>query len=168
MDEVGLLLLKEIEDDEDELWLLMQRRKLQLRHRAYVTTTSLLRPSGSPWSQLYEYGDDSSLINLTSLNFSSFNKLLSVFRRYYDFTWNSAVGGRPGSLKTKHEVLGLVLMYYSATIEYESLCGHFGLPPSTLARTLRKAEYALLSTLKSIPEAWILWPSFDQQKSIRI
>jgi len=48
MDEVGLLLLKEIEDDEDELWLLMQRRKLQLRHRAYVTTTSLLRPSGLP------------------------------------------------------------------------------------------------------------------------
>ena len=59
MDEVGLLLLKEIEDDADELWLLMQRKKLQLRHRAYVTITSLLRPSGSPWSQLYEHGDDS-------------------------------------------------------------------------------------------------------------
>ena len=129
----------------------MQRRKLQLRHRAYVTTTSLLRPSGSPWSQLYEYGDDSSLINLTSLDFNSFNKLLAVFRRHYDFTWNSVLGGRPGSLKTKHEVIGLVLMFYSATIEYKSLCGHFGIPPSTLARTLRKARYALLSTLKSVP-----------------
>ena len=82
MDEVGLLLLKEIEDDEDELWLLMQRRKLQLRHRAYVTATSLLIPSGSSWSQLYEYGDDSSLINLTSFDFNSFNKLLSVFKRH--------------------------------------------------------------------------------------
>ena len=113
-----------------------------------MTTTSLLRPSGSPWSQLYEYGDDSSLINLTSLDFNSFNKLLSVFKRHYDFTWNSAVGGRPGSLKTKHEVL-------TATIEHKSLCGHFGIPPSSLAITLKKAV-TLLTTLKSVPEAWIL------------
>ena len=55
-------------------------------------------------------------------------------------------------------------MYYSATLEYKSLCGHFGIPPSTLARVLRKAENALLTTLKSVPEAWILWSSFDQQK----
>ena len=89
MDEVGALLLKEIEDDEDELWLLMQRRILQLRHRAYLTCSGLLRPKGSPWCQLYDNGDDGSFINLTSLDRSSFQKLLCVFLRCYEFSWKS-------------------------------------------------------------------------------
>ena len=72
MDAVGALLLMEIEDDEDELWLLMQRRILQLRSRSYVTTSGLLKPTGSPWCKLYEYGDDMHFINLTSLNRTSF------------------------------------------------------------------------------------------------
>jgi hypothetical protein len=86
MDEVGALLLKEIEDEEEELWLLMQRRILQLRHRAYLTSSGLLRP---PWCQLYDNGDDGSFINLTSLDRSSFQKLLSVFLRCYEFSWKS-------------------------------------------------------------------------------
>ena len=129
MDEVGALLLKEIEDDEEELWLLMQRRILQLRSRSYVTTSGLLKPTGSPWCQLYEYGDDMHFINLTSLDRTSFQKLLDVFKRFYDFSWRSKNVGRPGALKTKHEVLGLILMLYTATIEYKSLSGHFGIPP---------------------------------------
>ena len=55
-------------------------------------------------------------------------------------------------------------MFYTATIEYKSLCGHFGIPPSTLSRTLRKAEAALLLTLKRIPEALIVWPSMNLQR----
>ena len=62
MNVVGLLLLKEIEDDEDDLWLLMQRCRLQIRHRARISSYSLLGPYGSPWRQLYEYGDDGSFI----------------------------------------------------------------------------------------------------------
>ena len=46
MDAVGALLLMKIEDEEDELWLLMQRRILQLRSRSYVTTSGLLTPTG--------------------------------------------------------------------------------------------------------------------------
>ena len=164
MDEVGALLLKEIQDDEDELWLLMQRRILQLRFRSYVTSAGLLKPQGSPWCKLYDHGDDYHFINMTSLDRNSFHKLLDVFKRYYDFSWKSKKVGRPGSLKTKHEVLGLVLMFYTATIECKSLCGHFGIPPTTLSRTLRKAETALLLTLKSIPEALIKWPSLELQR----
>jgi hypothetical protein len=103
-------------------------------------------------------------INLTSYDRTSFEKLLNVFKRYYDFSWRSKNVGRPGALKTKHEVLGLILMFYTATIEYKSLCGHFGIPPPTLSRTLRKAEAALLLTLKRIPEALIVWPSMDLQR----
>ena len=55
MDIVGALLLKEIQDEEDEIWFLIQRRILQLRSRSYVTTSGLLNPSGSPWCKLYEY-----------------------------------------------------------------------------------------------------------------
>jgi hypothetical protein len=164
MDAVGALLLMEIEDDEDELWLLMQRRILQLRSRSYVTASGLLKPIGSPWCKLYEFDDDTHFINLTSLDRTSFQKLLDVFKRYYDFSWRSKNVGRPGTLKTKHEVLGLILMFYTATIEYKSLCGHFGIPPSTLSRTLRKAEAALLLTLKRIPEALIVCPSMNLQR----
>ena len=89
MDEVGVLLLKEIEDDEDELWLLMQRRILQLRFRSYVTSSGLLRPQGSPWCKLYDHGDDLHFIKLLSLDRNSFHKLLDVFKRYYDFSWKS-------------------------------------------------------------------------------
>ena len=39
MDIVGALLLKEIQDEEDEIWFLIQRRILQLRSRSYVTTS---------------------------------------------------------------------------------------------------------------------------------
>ena len=83
--------------------------------------------------------------NLTSLDRTSFQKLLDVFKRFYDsFSWRSKNVGRPGASKTKHEVLGLILMFYTAIIEYKSLCGHFGIPPPTLSRTLRKAEHLYL------------------------
>ena len=47
-------------------------------------------------------------------------------------------------------------MFYTGVVEYKSLCGHFGIPPSTLSRILRKAEVALLETVKEIPDARIL------------
>ena len=65
MDAVKALLLMETEDEEDELWLLIQRRILQLRSRSYVITSGLLKPTGSPLCQLYEYGD-THFVNLTS------------------------------------------------------------------------------------------------------
>ncbi len=86
MDEVGALLLKEIQDDEDELWLLMQRRILQLRFRSYMTSAGLL-PQGL-LCKLYDHGDDFHFINMTSLDRNSFHKLLDVFKRYYDFNGN--------------------------------------------------------------------------------
>ena len=134
--------------DEDDLWLLMQGRRVQIRHRARISSSSLLGPYGSPWRQLYEYGDDGSFIQ----------------KKFYHFNWHSGNGGRPSSLKTKNEVLGLILMFYTGVVEYKSLCGHFGIPPSTILRILRKAEVALLETVKQIPDARILWPTQDLQR----
>ncbi|ETP24167.1 hypothetical protein F441_02788 [Phytophthora nicotianae CJ01A1] len=42
----------------------------------------------------------------------------------------------------------------------------FGLPPSTLARTLRKAEKALAAALKGYPPARIAWPSAPEQAEL--
>ena len=69
---------------------------------------------------------------------------MNVFKRFYHFNWHSGNGGRPSSLKTKNEVLGLILMFYTGVVEYKSLCGHFGIPPSTLSRILRKAEVVII------------------------
>ena len=75
--------------------------------------------------ETYEYGDDGSFIQLTLLDHASFNNLLAVFKRFYHFNWHSGNGGGLSSLKTKNEVLGLVLMFFTSVIEYKSLYGHW-------------------------------------------
>mmetsp|Transcript_6396 Transcript_6396/g.9647 ORF Transcript_6396/g.9647 Transcript_6396/m.9647 type:complete len:250 (+) Transcript_6396:412-1161(+) len=48
-------------------------------------------------------------------------------------------------------------------MSYKSLCLMFGIVPSSLSRHLRKAEEALLATLKTLREAEFRWPSFKMQ-----
>ncbi|CAM9978462.1 unnamed protein product [Ectocarpus fasciculatus] len=44
-----------------------------------------------------------------------------------------------------------------------TLCTSFGVPPSTLSRTLKKAEEAFQITLRQLPEAAIKWPTVKEQ-----
>ena len=49
-------------------------------------------------------------------------------------------------------------------MHYSHLGPLFGLPPSTLSRTLEKAEKALTLVLKELPEGRFLWPTFEEQR----
>ncbi|KAF1789177.1 hypothetical protein GQ600_18239 [Phytophthora cactorum] len=55
--------------------------------------------------------------------------------------------GRPPKLRYHHQALGLILCFYVGSMENGTLCMLFGVPPSTLSRTLRKAEEALSRSL---------------------
>lgn len=140
----------------------MCRRKLQIRTRNYVTKACLGIPQASAWMELYEFGDDGNFIALTSLSRQSFERLLERFRRFYPLPRLNR--GRPRALQTHHQVLGLVLQFYTASIEYKNLCQIFCIPPATLCRILRKAEESLYQTLRHYPDARFKWPTLEQQE----
>lgn len=92
----------------------------------------------------------------------AFSQLLSRFARFYQIAPASS-RGRPPKLRYHHQVLGLVLCFYVGSMENSTLCMLFGVPPSTLARILRRAEEALAATLGDYKPARISWPSPARQ-----
>lgn len=146
------------------LTLLLVKRKIQTRTRNYLTSYCLVQPHQSEWQVLYKHGSDESLINAISLSRASFEHLLVAFSRYY--ITKSSVGkrGRLSKFMDKSTVLGLLLTFYTDCMGTKTLCRMFGAPPSTINRTLIKAEKALLRALKAEPLAAIKWPTLEQQR----
>ncbi|KAE9043155.1 hypothetical protein PR002_g3492 [Phytophthora rubi] len=71
--------------------------------------------------------------------------------------------GRPPKLRYLHQVLSLILTLYAGSMEQSSLCILFGVPPSMLSRTLRRAEEALSQALNGYAPDRISWPSPSRQ-----
>jgi hypothetical protein len=90
-----------------------------------------------------------------------------VFEVFYKADAGVWIPGGPGRPPAFHNdaayALGLVLSFYKKSLELDSLCQLFGLPPSTCCRVLERAEIALAKTLDVLPESQINWPSFEQQ-----
>ena len=84
---------------------------------------------------------------------------MNVFRLHY----KRSRRGRPQKLVENHQVLGMILQFYTALVEDKNLCQIFGIPPSTLSRTRKKAESALRDTLAQVPDAEIKWPTLEEQ-----
>ncbi|KAE9275252.1 hypothetical protein PF001_g26673 [Phytophthora fragariae] len=114
---------------------------------------------------VYKYGSDVNFLNTTSLTRSAFNQLLRRFSRFY-YIPRHMTRGRPTKLKHHHQVLGLVLCFYVGSMEQSSLCMLFGAPPSTLSRTLARAEGALAQALSGYASARISWPSPARQAEL--
>ncbi|ETN02259.1 hypothetical protein PPTG_16507 [Phytophthora nicotianae INRA-310] len=142
--------------------LLSKAWRIAMRSRHYLTTKCLDPPSESAWMILYKYGNDVNFLNATSLTRPTFNQLLRRFSRFYFIPRHNA-RGRPPKLRHHHQVLGLLLSFYVGSMEQTTLCLVFGVPPSTLSRTLRRGERALASTLKGYAPARISWPSPSRQ-----
>jgi hypothetical protein len=88
----------------------------------------------------------------------AFHQLLRRFARFY-YIPRARSRGRPPKLRYHHQVLGMLLSFYVGSMELGSLCMLFGVPPSTLSRSLRRAEDALSKTLSNYAPARISWPS---------
>jgi hypothetical protein len=112
---------------------------------------------------MYRVGSDSDFITAISLTRSSFENQLSSFKRYYTFNSGPSKRGRPPGVKDHHCVLSLLLHTYCSPVDNKTWSEMFGIAPATLSRTLVKAEIALLTTLNSMREARIEWPSLDDQ-----
>ncbi|KAE9098266.1 hypothetical protein PF007_g16322 [Phytophthora fragariae] len=136
--------------------------RIAMKSRHYLTAQSLDPPSNSAWMSLYKAGNGINFINATSLTRPAFHQLLKRFSSFYDIP-GAGARGRPPKLRHHHQVLGLVLCFYVGSMENSTLCMVFGVPPSTLSRTLRRAEDALSQTLQGYPPSRISFPSPAQQ-----
>ncbi|ETP23156.1 hypothetical protein F441_03681 [Phytophthora nicotianae CJ01A1] len=138
------------------------KRELKTRHR--LTAACLGVPHLSAWSLLYKYGTDENLLNVTTLTRSAFNELLARFAGFYHIHRPRRDGGRPPKLTEHHQVLGLLLHYYEGSMGVKTICEIFAVPPTTLQRTLMKAEHALEAALRGFYPARISWPSLGHQR----
>ena len=144
--------------------LMVTRLKMFIRERNFLHSQSLLKyVTLCPWYKLYRDGDDSDLVAVISLTRASFEHLLSEFRKHFTWKYGITKGGRPPRVVDKHCALALLLHTYNSPAEHKTWCEMFGIVPSTLSRTLEKAEVALQKTLKNLPEAVIEWPSREEQ-----
>ncbi|KUF84205.1 hypothetical protein AM588_10000653 [Phytophthora nicotianae] len=136
-----------------------------MRTRHYLTVSCLDVPCVAAWMALYKNGFDSNFLNATSLTRAAFKHLLRRFARYY-YIPPARSRGKPPKLRYHHQALGLVLCFYVGSMENGTLCMLFGVPPSTLSRTLCKAEEALSCALRDFAPARISWPSPSRQREL--
>lgn len=117
----------------------------------------------SPWYVMYREGQDSDLIAAISLSRASFEYLVSRFKVFYKFNSGPNKKGRSPRVKDHHCVLSMLLHSYCSPADKKTWSEMFGVSPSTLSRTLLKAEVALLKALNATKEADVVWPSTDDQ-----
>ena len=138
--------------------------RMSLRSRHFLHSNALLPcVVNAPWYVMYRNGSDSDLISAISLTRDSFEHLLSRFKLFYVFRSGPGMKGRPPRVKDHHCILSLLLHSYCSPSENKTWSEMFGISPGTLIRTLVKAENALLSTLNSMTEARVEWPSSNDQ-----
>ena len=149
--------------------LCLYRVRLSLRRRVYVTRGDLLQPRQecTPWGRLWAEGSDMAFISYLSLDRDSFDALHRVYcdverdlaaRRHSEEPGAANRGGRPPALSSQGR-LAVALYYLVSPCQQKDMCLIFGLPPSTLNRTLWSALENLLVALQRSPEARISWPT---------
>jgi hypothetical protein len=145
--------------------LLLMRIKLMLQERNYVTRDCLASPCDASWAKIYAQGNDKKFVSLVSLTRRSFKQLLVAFTPHYEatITWRPGGPGCPQKFVHTHQVLGMLLAFYTKSRGMKSLCVKFGIPPATASRTLDNAERCLLATLKATPLAAFNWPTLEEQ-----
>ncbi|KAE9268965.1 hypothetical protein PF008_g30986 [Phytophthora fragariae] len=145
--------------------LVEEEWRAAMRSRHSLTVECLNTPAESAWMSLYMHGSDKNFLNATSLTRATFNQLLGRFAGFYS-TRAAPSRGRPPKLRSLHQVLGMLLCFYVGSMKKNTLCMLFGVPPATLARTLRKAEDALSVALQGYAPARIAFPSPSQQAKL--
>ena len=135
-----------------------------IRGRHYLRSQDLLPQHRVPWYQTYSIANDDAFLEVVGLNVAGFHAVLLAFDREYVVLSGPGQRGRPRRFAHKHATLACLLHMYRSGAGLASLASHFGVPPATLSRNLRAAEQALGRCIRKIPEARILWPTFEQQR----
>jgi hypothetical protein len=122
--------------------------------RHYLRANAVPSPRISAWTHLFRCGDNSSFINLTGFDFTSFHELHAIL---FEGIPNKKLG-RKAKLDTRGK-LGLLLLFLNATIGVKHLCLIFGITPSCVSRTLHFMIDLVISKLFSHVKSKISWPS---------
>ncbi|KAF1786450.1 hypothetical protein GQ600_6903 [Phytophthora cactorum] len=141
--------------------LLQDEWGIAMHSQHYITVQCLDSPSDSAWTQLYERGNDLNFLNTTSLTRAALSQLLRRFSQFYRIAPASSRGHHQNYAITIKFWAHLMLLRWST--ENSTLCMVFGVPSSTLSRTLRRAEKTLAKTLEGYVPARIAWPSTARQ-----
>ncbi|OWY97655.1 hypothetical protein PHMEG_00031767, partial [Phytophthora megakarya] len=144
-----------------------------MRTRHYLISQCLDLPFEFAWMALYNQGHDTNVLNITSLtrltlhlytyrpafiNFLADLRVLQHTQTINKRTPAKTTLPTPGA--GAHFVLNV------GSLENSTMCMLFGPPPSTLSRTLRKAEKALTQALDGYKPARISWPSPSRQTKL--
>ncbi|KAJ3290359.1 hypothetical protein HDU76_007402 [Blyttiomyces sp. JEL0837] len=143
---------------------MLRRQRLTVQNRHYLVSSSLGHAYQSHWHTLRQDADDRSYMNVMGLTVAAFEELFIRFAPFYIVKSGPGKKGRPTRLVDKRSALGLLLHFYASCLDQKTLCEFFCIPPSTLSRTLSKAELAMAKALKGWEPAAIKWPSKEQQR----
>ena len=105
------------------------------RRRHYLTRRAIVPSKYSSWTHFYNYADDNSFIEVTSMSKVCFNNLLRILFPPEDVQLLGRKRGRPPSLDNAGK-LGLYLFYIGSTMKRKHLCLIFGVIPTTVTNTL--------------------------------
>jgi len=157
------LLLEESESDDAELeHLLLKRRRLQIKTRNDARCDSIPHPSESAWVHLSRTSDDVSYVARLGIPVSAFNLVLRHFWARVPHDARGKRGRKPRILPS--QALGLICEFYASKGEAKQLGASHGLTSRQTSRWIQRAEVALFEALSFVPQARIVWPSFQQQR----
>ena len=166
-----LLLLLD-EENKDILNDIDSRNFQSLLYRRALSGTihrgSLQNPTKSVFWEVYNSGQDESLIQLCGFHKAGFDSLLELFAPTYDtFTPHGKTiravkkkGGR-NRLLSPAACLGLVLTWLRSRGGNKFLCFMFGIIPSSCSIWLRYGKRVLIKVLRNVDAAKVKMPSDD-------
>ena len=100
--------------------------RMSLRERNYLSSEALFKSVEElPWYTMYAYGNDQSIINVTSLNRQSFEYLWQALQAFDIIESGVGKSGRPHRIKNAHCVLALLFHYYCSPDENKTCCELF-------------------------------------------
>ncbi|KZT57258.1 hypothetical protein CALCODRAFT_434501 [Calocera cornea HHB12733] len=145
-------------------------------HRAYLSRRDLLRNPRlrTPFQTVLTGEVDRAYITTMGLDVKTFKRILEAG---FEDLWNTSAIPRPdvsawGEARPGKRSLnaagglGLVLYWLNSTMLDKSLAQIFALIPSTITRYRAFALDLLLRTLKSVPEARIVWPEEEDMEKL--
>ena len=148
------------------------RAERRQAHRTYLTRPEL-QPNPreeSAWQRLYRSENDRAFITTMGLNVAAFDRILTAG---FEESWNTmpiprndvAGTATPRIYRRSLDAagaLGLVLHFLGSTMSEVSLQQIFALIPTTTSRYINFSLSILLSTLRGIQDAGVIWPEGDE------
>lgn len=130
--------------------------------RYYFTRPDLLWADSSPWAQVRKSGRQAGFHQIVAMDLPTMTRIYSFFPAPFKAqrARDSARRGRRNNLDA-FDVLALTLAWYSSCCRISDLELIFGCTHSVIQRDLAIGMTLLLEALVQIPEAQVVWPSFQ-------